>query len=154
MIAIVFATQRFDQLIYGLPVTQVKTDHKPLESFLRRPINDAPNQRLQSMMLKLQRYNYVSGKHVPIADTLSRQLPSHAEKQQSVFTVNLEQHKLALDLAVTPATLLDLQNETANDEELQAVITAIQSGSWDAPSLEDFRCSKNELTTQNGLVGI
>ncbi|KAK3887563.1 hypothetical protein Pcinc_008269 [Petrolisthes cinctipes] len=128
MLAIVFATHRFDQLIYGLPVIQVQTDHKPLESILRRPINDAPNKRLQSMMLKLQCYNldthYVSGKH----------------------------HRLALDLAVTPATLLDLQNETANNEELQAVITAIQSGNWDSPSVEDFRPSKNELTTQNGLV--
>ncbi|KAK4328345.1 hypothetical protein Pmani_001242 [Petrolisthes manimaculis] len=156
MLAIVFATHRFDQLIYGLPVIQVQTDHKPLESILRRPINDAPNKRLQSMMLKLQRYNldthYVSGKHVKIADTLSRQLPSHAEKQQSVFTVNLEQHRLALDLAVMPATLLDLQNETGNDKELQDVITAIQSGNWDSPSVEDFRPSKNELTTQNGLV--
>ncbi|KAK3885281.1 hypothetical protein Pcinc_010488 [Petrolisthes cinctipes] len=156
MLAIVFATHRFDQLIYGLPVIQVQMDHKPLESILRRLINDAPNKRLQSMMLKLQRYNwythYVSGKHVTIADTLSRQLPSHAEKQQAVFTVNLEQHRLALDLAVMPATLLDLQNETANDEELQAVITAIQSGNWDSPSVEDFRPSKNELTTQNGLV--
>ena len=156
MLAIVFATQGFDQLIYGVPVIQVQTDHKPLESIFRRPINDAPNKRLKSMLLKLQRYNldthYVSGKHVTIADTLSRQLPSQAEKQQFIFTINLEQHKLALDLAVTSATLLDLQNETANDEELHSVITAIESGKWDSALIEDFTPSKNELTTQNGLV--
>ena len=36
MLALVFATNRFHQYIYGLPV-ELETDHKPLETIFRKP---------------------------------------------------------------------------------------------------------------------
>ena len=158
LLAIVFGALRYDQLIYGLPVVYVETDHKPLESILRKSINEAPNKRLQRMILRLQRYNletrYVPGPQLWIADTLSRQIPemsSHATAP-SVFGVTLEQDKLVSGLAVTKASLDEYQRSTDDDPVLAAVISAIPSGDWSDPILSAFCPVKDDLSTQDGLV--
>ena len=38
MLAIVFGCNKFHDHIYGLPTVSIETDHKPLESILRKPI--------------------------------------------------------------------------------------------------------------------
>ena len=48
MLAIVFSTQKFREYFLG-KTTVVQTDHKPLETILRKPIATAPL-RLQEMM--------------------------------------------------------------------------------------------------------
>lgn len=77
MLAILFGTQKFEQYIYGR-TTKVETDHKPLESILKKSILSAPK-RLQQMMLKLQKYDlhvtYKKGAHMYLANTLSRAYP-------------------------------------------------------------------------------
>lgn len=74
LLAIVFAAKRFHQYVFGRTVT-VQSDHKPLEAIVRKPLNKAPA-RLQGMLLQLQKYDlnitYTPGKHMYIADTLSR----------------------------------------------------------------------------------
>jgi hypothetical protein len=53
----------------------VRSDHKPLESILKKPLYAAPK-RLQRMLLQLQKYDirlqYTPVKEMYIADTLSR----------------------------------------------------------------------------------
>ena len=53
----------------------VHTDHQPLETIFKKPVNKAPA-RLQKMMVVLQRYSfnviYTRGSSLYIADTLSR----------------------------------------------------------------------------------
>ena len=51
LLAIVWGAQKFHAYVYGRRVI-VETDHKPLESIFRKPLNDAPP-RLQRMLLKL-----------------------------------------------------------------------------------------------------
>ena len=74
LLAVVFACERFHQCIYGKTV-EVDYDHKPLESILRNSLTKAPA-RLHRMLLRLQRYDlnliYKQGKHLKVADTLSR----------------------------------------------------------------------------------
>ena len=55
MLAIVFSLEKFDQYTYGQKVT-VHSDHKPLESILKKPLIRAPR-RLQGMMMRLQKYD-------------------------------------------------------------------------------------------------
>ena len=55
LLAIVFATQKFHQYIYGFQ-TNVQTDHKPLESIVQKSLHKVPP-RLQQMLLKLQKYD-------------------------------------------------------------------------------------------------
>ena len=75
LLAIVFACDRFDAYIYGRDVVNVESDHQPLETITRKPLNDAPK-RLQRMLLQLQKYSlnvrYKRGKQMHLADTLSR----------------------------------------------------------------------------------
>ena len=53
----------------------VQNDHKPLETFLKKPLSQAPK-RLQDIIMKLFRYDidfqFVKGSDLIIADTLSR----------------------------------------------------------------------------------
>ena len=74
MLTIGFGTKKFHHYIYGKPSIHVQTDHKPLESILKKPMCKAPP-RLQRLMLTLQPYDlavsYVPGKYMYLADTLS-----------------------------------------------------------------------------------
>ena len=66
---------KFDQWLYGKSQITVHTDHKPLETIFKKPLNKA-QARLQKMMMRLQRYQfevvYKKGTLLYIADTLSR----------------------------------------------------------------------------------
>ena len=88
-LAIVWGTQKF------LTCVRAQTDHKPLESIFRKPLNEALP-RLQSMLLKLTKYDvvvgYVPGKQQAISDCLSRAPLSEAEpfsEPKGVVGVNL-----------------------------------------------------------------
>lgn len=74
LLAIVFAAKRFHQYVFGRPVT-VQSDHKPLEAIVPKRLCKVPA-RLQGLLLQLQSYDlnitYTPGKHVHIADALSR----------------------------------------------------------------------------------
>ena len=63
--AILFGCRRFHQYLYGHKVT-VQSDHKPLESIMKKPLSVAPP-RLQPMLLQLQKYDlhvvHVPGRH-------------------------------------------------------------------------------------------
>lgn len=62
-LAILFGMEKFHQYTYGRTV-EVHSDHKPLETIVRKPLLNAPK-RLQRMLLRLQRYDinvvYVPG---------------------------------------------------------------------------------------------
>ena len=74
LLAIVFSCEKFDHFTFERTV-HVQSYHKPLESILKKPLYRTPK-RLQAMITRLQLYdliiNYVSGKLLYLADTLSR----------------------------------------------------------------------------------
>ena len=55
-LAIVFAFQMFHQYVFGREIVTVHTDHRPLESIFKKPLEAAPA-FLQRMLLYLQKYN-------------------------------------------------------------------------------------------------
>ena len=55
MLAIVFALEKFNQYTFGRH-TKIQSDHKPLETILKKPLASAPR-RLQGMMMRLQKYD-------------------------------------------------------------------------------------------------
>lgn len=97
-LAMVFSMEKFHQYTYGRKVT-VQSDHKPLETIVRKPLLSAPK-RLQGMMLHIQKYDldvvYVPGRDMLLADTLSRDyLPEstpHGSVEAQIETVNMVQH--------------------------------------------------------------
>ena len=54
LLAIVFTAERFHQYIYGKEV-EVESHHKPLETILKKPIENA-SPRIQLMLLRFLRY--------------------------------------------------------------------------------------------------
>jgi len=75
MLSIVFAVEKFHQYVFGKEAINVESDHEPIESIMKKPLNKAPP-HLQHLMLGMQPYdlriNYVPGKFMYVADTLSR----------------------------------------------------------------------------------
>ena len=74
LLAILFGMEKFHQFTSGRKIL-VQSDHKPLEIIGKKPLINAPK-RLQSMLLRLPRYDYEvqykKGTELYTADTLSR----------------------------------------------------------------------------------
>ena len=158
LLAIVFACERFYVYIYGRNMVTVESDHQPLETIVRKPLNDAPK-RLQRMLLQLQRYSlnvcYKKGKHMYMADTLSRAyLP---ETSQVAEVEELEHVSHTESLALAPEDLQRLKLATSQDVAMQELRRTIHQG-WPLHRVEvpdaarpyfDFR---DQMTTQDQLV--
>lgn len=130
--AIVFGCTKFHRYIYGQTVN-VETDHKPLVAIFKKNLSEIP-QRLQRMMLKLQQYDlsvsHVPGKHMYIADTLSRahfkQDISHDETDEVLNSLNddlkIHANFLVNSINVTENKLSQIRQETCKDSTLQKII--------------------------------
>ena len=136
LLAIVHACEKLDQYIVGKSdVVVVDSDHKPLETILRKPIHSAPK-GLQQMRLQLQSYDirvkYKKGATMYLDDTLNRAYLNVSETQrepcdvravkEQVFLAELEQLKHDEDLNVLPRKLRELREETSRDEELKILV--------------------------------
>ena len=132
-LAILVTCSKFDQYIYANPRVTVQTDHKPLEAIFSKPLDACPK-RLQRMRLALQRYNlnvvYIKGETNQVADALSRNpLPSEAEEAaQLIKRVDLEKIVHRDHSKISDITTERIRAATRADEELQAIIVAINTG--------------------------
>ena len=172
MLAIVFGTERFEQYVYGRRV-KVETDHKPLESILKKSLLSAPK-RLQRMMLRLQKFNldvtYKKGSELYLADTLSRAfLPERTKQEGSVDDIlsvdnyrgDAEKEVESIDmlhyLSVTEDTLNLIKQATEEDNRMKTLKTTIRGG-WPVTKdmvpeeLQEFFPFRDELSLQDGLV--
>ena len=127
MLAIVHGCSRFRQYMYGRKTT-VESDHKPLESIMRKPLSAAPK-RLQSMMVELQRYMYdiqivhKPGKEIPVTDCLSRNLVSNAVPTYGAFAdeTDIAVHHQMATLPVSYQKLTEIRSSTTNDQSMQTL---------------------------------
>ena len=152
MQAIVFSTQKFREYILGKPVV-VQTDHKPLETILRKPMVTAPL-RLQAMILKVSGYDlqveYLPGKKQMLADTLSRASLDEMPPEDDELQVNMVER-----ISITEAKYAQLQQSTAN--ELHKLYSMIQSG-WpetkhEVPySIRQYWDTRDELAVLDGVI--
>ena len=131
MLAICFATSKFHQYVYGKPNVSIQTDHKPLESILKKPLCKAPP-RLQRLMLRLQPYDldvlYVPGKYIYLADTLSHayiQCESRAELEDELSRIV---HSIVINIPVSARTLSEIRQATEQDPTLRKVKDLIVTG--------------------------
>ncbi|KAK3098150.1 hypothetical protein FSP39_016659 [Pinctada imbricata] len=154
MLAVVFGCERFHKLIYGKSDVTIESDHKPLESIMKKPIHSAP-MRIQKMMLKLQPYEFtlihVKGKDLGLADCLSRlPLPETCQSMDDevmVFPVE----------TLTSSSHDVIVEATKRDDQLQLLKRVISDGWPDKRSavpLEvlPFWDVRDELSTYNGVI--
>jgi hypothetical protein len=156
MLAVVFGCTKFHKLIYGKNDVTIESDHKPLETLLRKPMSAAP-MRIQRMRLKLQPYSFtlihVSGKSIGLADCLSR-LPQPAASGDVIMDE---------ELMVCKADTLSfkwhdrLERATREDENFQTLRTIIFNG-WPASkqdlpiAIHPYWDTRDQLSTYNGVV--
>ena len=155
-LAMVYALERFHQYTFGRSV-HVHSDHKPLESILKKPLASAPR-RLQGMMMRLQKYdatvNYERGKNMFLADLLSRVfLPKSPEPEDGEF----EFVNMASCVPISDPRLEEIRQETQVDKVMQVLTKVILQG-WPNekssvhPLALPYFYQREELTVQNGLI--
>ena len=151
----VFSLERFNQYAFRRHVN-VESDHKPLEVILQKPLSRAPR-RLQSMMMRLQKYNftvhYERGKNMHIADMLSRtSLPFECDDNDDLEFVHMVNY-----LPISDERINEIRAETRKDHSLQCLSEIILKG-WPeekkfAPELtHPYFDMRDELTLQDGLI--
>ena len=154
MLAIIFSLEKWHQFTYGRPVT-VYSDHKPLESITKKPLERAPK-HLQGMLLRGLAYDievkYVQGKKMVLADTLSRAYLPKVEGQEDLEFVN------ALTfLAMPHERIREVQQNTSLDPSLQLLKNVIQNG-WPEDKSElpaqvlPYYNIRDELGISDGLI--
>lgn len=139
MLAIIYSLETFNHYTFGRNV-KVRSDHKPLESILKKSKTCA-SPRLQRMMMRLQKYNieisYERGKNMHLADALSRAyLPSTEHPSGEEFEIINN----ASYLPMSDERIQNLRTATEADEALQILKDIFLRG-W-----------PQELTVQDGLV--
>ena len=157
--AIVFACGHFYLYVYGRDRVRVHTDHKPLETIVKKPLYSAPK-RLQRMLLRLQVFNieveeYLKGKEMLLADRLSRAPLKVIEYEVSSF----EDTNHQLDLPVSDERWIQLKLASKNDPVLimRDLQNQIRMG-WPqskrslADHLTPFFGVQNQLIIQDDLI--
>ena len=126
--AILFGCVRFHQYIYGRR-TIVHSDHKPLESIMKKPLSTAPP-RLQRMLLQLQKYDikvkHVPGKSIPVSDALSRQHLSTVDNMSEEFKASV--NALMNNIPISDGKLRQIKLKTQEDDQAKQVKYYIKNG--------------------------
>ena len=157
--AILFGCKRFHQYVYGHKI-MVQTDHKPLESIMKKPLGLAPP-RLQRMLLQLQRYDlevhHVPGKNIPVADVLSRKFMPAETVDQSVGDLDVQIHSIISNLPVSDSKMEQIRLATSEDTQMHDLQTVIQEG-WPQhrqnckESILDCWNFRDELSVIDGII--
>ena len=157
--AIVFGCERFHQYLYGRQNVKVESDHKPLESIMKKPLAAAPP-RLQRMLLRLQKYSihvtHTAGKDIPVADTLSRKyLP--AEPNDETPDLDTQIHCIIENMPISDEKIEQLRKATDEDKDLTILKKYINEGWPDKrqnchDTAIDFWNFRDELSMINGII--
>ncbi|KAK9513152.1 hypothetical protein VZT92_026713 [Zoarces viviparus] len=156
--AVLFGCRRFHKYLYGRQVI-VESDHKPLESIMRKPLAAAPP-RLQRMILQLQRYDititHKPGKQIPVADTLSRKPIEYTDNSLSEG-MDLQIHTVISSAPVSDRKMAEIKAATAQDEQLSMLRQVIQAG-WPEsnkrcpPAVVEYWNHRDEISETNGIL--
>ncbi|CAH1366264.1 unnamed protein product [Tenebrio molitor] len=168
--AILFACQRFDQYICGKDEVVIETDHKPLINIFSKQIHAAPK-RIQSIILRLQRYNirlvYRKGTQMHVADFLSRikiKGDQKTEEELEVYSItedevlsSIEEAKPLDGARMRDTTIEELKKATREDVVMTNLYNVINDGLPEHTSkvpdtLKTYWKYRDELTTHQGLI--
>ena len=156
MLAIVFALEKWHQYTYGCHIT-VYSDHEPLESIAKKPLDRAPK-HLQGMLVRALAYDidvyYLNGKEMFLADTPSRAyLPQTCEGAQEEFEII----NALTNLGVPDERIEEMHHHTNHDPGLQQLKQTILQG-WSKdksqlpPLIMSYFSIHNELAVTDGLI--
>ena len=156
MLAVVYGCTKFHKLIYGKCDVTVESDHKPLESLMKKPMCAAP-MRIQRMRLKLEPYIFnlihTSGKSIGLADCLSR-LSQDGEPDD----IQMDKELMVCKTDTLAFRWHDkIERATREDAELTTLKETIFNGWPDdrakAPAVTlPYWSFRDQLSTYNGIL--
>ena len=163
-LAICHSFNKLNQWVYGKQDIEVHTDHQPLETIVRKPLNKAPV-RLQKMLMRLQRYSfkalYKKGTSLHLADTLSHAaLPDPVGAKVTgfeIFRIDLAHQDEEHNERLSRETEGKLQETIKSDPTLAQLRTTIVHG-WPEKrqqvtrDLQHYWNYRDELTVVNGII--
>ena len=154
-LAITFACKKFHYFIYGRDI-EIKTDHKPLISIMKKEIHKIPSAKLQRMRLRLLNYNlkveYVPGKYLHIADYLSRNfIETGNEQEDRVISESV------LSLSISNKREEQFKTETESDENFKTILKYCHEG-WPGDiskvpnQIKEYFKLRNDILSENGIL--
>ena len=159
ILSIVFACQKFHNLIYGKKF-HVFNYHLPLKSIFNKSILKAPP-RIQRFLLRLQRYNFeihhIQGKFLTVADTLSRASVKDSKPEIEESEIISHVHSIESNYLISDYRLQQVKDETRKDETLQTLLKYINHG-WPKErdqlpeKIKPYYIHHQELTYSNDIV--
>ena len=154
-LAAIWACEKFERYLIGLPNFKLQTDHKPLVPLLNsKDLQDAPI-RCQRMLIRFMRFNvtaeYTPGKDLVVADALSRSpinVESNSELQEEIGAYV---GSITSSWPISDQRLNDVVNESQKDDVIRAALQYTAVG-WPRyiqdvkPELRDLFGIRNELS--------
>ncbi len=133
-LAAVWSCEHFSRFLYGLESFILQTDHKPLIPLINAKDLDSVPLRCQRLLLRMMRYNpvaqYVPGKQLVVADTLSRHPQPTISTEVSELVQEVETYENAVSDAwpISQTKMESVKRETELDFELQMVRKYVTDG--------------------------
>ncbi|KAK7105840.1 hypothetical protein V1264_017168 [Littorina saxatilis] len=160
----VYACEKFQRYLTGLPEFKLITDHRPLVPLInKKDLTDTPL-RCQRMLMRLMRHNVVAeyepGKNLVVADALSRSPLAETESpEQNTLETDVQVHVDAVraSWSVSDEKLEALRKATQEDVTLQTALEYTRSG-WPQYkedvklAAREFYSVKDELSDHDGLL--
>lgn len=156
LLAVVFACQRFHFYLYGRSFI-VESDHKPLETLIKRNIDDV-TMRLQRMFMALLKYPQLSiiykpGKDMLIADCLSRAQLSEVDEIEELSGVI---HSVTKAVCISEANYNYYRTLLNQDERYKRIYHYVENGWPGYHQLDEFSQKfykmKSELHVENEVL--
>ena len=144
-LSIVFTLTHLKNYLLGISFI-VQTDHRPLLGIIGKPIDKISN-RLQRWLLNIQHFRFelqhIAGKSNLLADALLR----NSNKLTAAMAAENCEYTICFLLKCYAIDLEQIANATAEDNELQKVITCIDQG-WSPQSrkVHPYYSLRNELS--------
>lgn len=157
LLAIVFACARFHHFLYGREFV-VHSDHKPLESLVKREIDDV-TMRLQRMFMQLLKYpgmsiKYTPGKEMLVADCLSRAPLTEVDPEYKELSGMI--HVITRRVCLSEDNYEVYLGAIKEDEGLNRIIGYVVNGWPTYHQLDEFSRGfhriKDELHYENRLL--
>ena len=138
-LAIIWAIQKCNFYLRGLPIFQVYTDHRPWEGVFQKDIFDLASSRLQRLHEKAAMYSFrvcwVPSKPHLIADALSR-APLFAPEEHSGLEINT-----AIScLAQTSHPMMDLIYNSV-DDDYRLLLTDVRNNTFVSTYAQSLKLS-------------